>query len=205
MRQVLFLLLTTLAFHVNASQSVFYSTSEIEAGWKYWDSEYSWNYLIENGEKINPIPSNYNTEYVYSSTGIKISYVRQNKIFWVDLYFGYDSFGMIFNNFFAVSPDMYDYNYVISRDWFQIDLEHIVYDSVFDRIMIPCGVDDCGNHNAICFTFKDNSGYAPKMDNDELEETKYFNLSGIAISPDSNKEGIIIEKRGNKTKKVIQK
>jgi len=200
---------------VMANAQKFYSSSDVEVSWKYWDSEISWNYLVNNGKKLSlsclpPIQSSGIT--MTNPIEICATYLLKKKFIVITFS---ESEGIKLRtsgpavSFSSLFGGM---SYVSQQTWYNIDFENIVYDPIFNRIMIPCGVDNNGYFNAICVKFLDSntSVESIKSDNDEQDfdesKVKYYDLLGREVNPIENSKGrILIKSDGKKTVKFLSK
>lgn len=180
----------------------FYSSNDIEISWKYWDDDNGWEWLINNGTKIpcscettaRPIRINY---FYQKDNKFLIFTFRLNN--WITLETEND-FG---TNFSELFPTI---SYVMGMDWFKIDFDHIVYDATWNRIMIPCGIDERGAHNAICIDFNTTDSSVENVKKDTKEAIpEYYNLQGRKVNIDDEKGQILIKKEGSSTIKFLNK
>lgn len=195
----------------------FYAPEELEISWKYWASQSDWDYLIGNGKRLtyscvpnfqfdsmnlsNPheiittychnnkflVLSFHDTQYSDKTKGIRIRYSRASN-----------------SNLNYLLPT---YPYVSSQPWYEIDFENIIFDSTFNRIMIPIGIDENGYHNAICIDFNSSSRIAShEVDDSDFDESKskYYNAKGQQIDVNNVSDGIIIMTDGKKAKKIMK-
>ena len=96
-----------------------------------------------------------------------------------------------------------------SQFWFELDFENIIYDAIFNRIMIPCGTDYNGYPNAICVDFLDTASgmSSTRYDDVEFDEdnVRYFNLQGIEVDADAANDEVIIKTDGRRSLKIFNK
>ena len=205
MKKLFILTFALLTLGLNAQE--YYTKEDVTIGWKYWDDSYSWEYLIGNGKPVilscSPQMNGNGISFTYP-TEIVATYLKNNKF--LVLSFS-KSLGIRLrteNGTWDFSALLSTMEYVQSQMWYEIDFEHIIYDSVFDRIMIPCGKDYNGYYNAICVDFKSSSAVSEFSleDNDHLN---YYDLSGKTIAPTKASGDIIIKNNGKKSVKYFNK
>lgn len=197
---------------VMANAQKFYTSSDIEVGWKYWNSETSWNYLISNGKKVtlSCLPQIQSSGLNLSSpTEICTTFLLNNKFIVITfsesegIRLSTAGAAITFSSLYSIMA------YVSSQLWFEIDFGNIVYDPIFNRIMIPCGVDNSGNYNAICVDFVNSSSSVKSIKSDEKEfdesNVKYYNLQGIKVDVENAKGSILIKSDGHNSVKFYNK
>ncbi|MGL5014309.1 MAG: hypothetical protein ACRC6V_08470 [Bacteroidales bacterium] len=208
MRRLIFLL-ALLPFFANAQK--FYSESDIEISWKYWRDDNSWQHLINNGVNI-PISCIPKLEWkggmMNNPAEICLTYLHNNKFIVITFC---ESEGIKLRE----AESNYNFkgtnfmNYLSNQIWYEIDFENIIYDSTFNRIMIPCGRDNNGYNNAICIDFtKTSTSNSPiKGESIQFDESKvkHYNLQGNEIDIEKNKNQIIIKSDGLNTLKFFNK
>lgn len=194
----------------------YYSPNELKIKWKYWTSQNSWDYLIDNGKKLSYscIPNLQDESMsLLNMHEIVATYCLRNKF--IVLTFNSDTdpnyggirlrYGSRYN--WNLSSMMSSYSYLLKQPWYDIDFENIVYDATFDRIMIPIGIDENGYHNAICIDFTvDTRVAANEISDNKFDEskTRYYNVNGQQIDPNSISDGILIKTDGKKSIKIIK-
>lgn len=206
----LFLLISVfLSITVNAQK--FYSSSEVEIGWKFWDNESGWNFLINNGKKltISCLPTITSSRVNLANPTEICAFILLNKKFILITFSESEGIKLRTSNSAITFLSMYNpMSYVSSRPWYDIDFENIVYDPIFNQIMIPCGIDDTGNFNAICINFIASSSNPISMSENEFNESKvkYYDLQGREVKKNESSKGrILIKTDGKKSVKIINK
>lgn len=183
----------------------FYKTDEINVGWKYWADNYSWDYLIQNGVKLS---------YGFSSTfkEITATYLKENKFIVLTFSPSWERSSQLWleGSYGTLSgyklENLYDpISYVYNQGWFEIDFENIIYEPIFNRIMIPCGVDYNGAHNAICIDFVSPSDNVREATGEVKDDVICYDLSGRRIKVKNGMQSVFIQKRGNNSKKIFKK
>lgn len=185
----------------------YYTKDDVTIGWKFWDDQYSWDWLIGNGKPLTlscaPSMNGGGVSFTYPSE-IVATLVKDNKFLVISfskelgIRLRTEKVTRTFNQLFSTI------DYVQEQMWYELDFEHIVYDEIFNRVMIPCGRDYNGYNNAICVDFNTSSAVS-EMDFDNEGKLSYFDLSGKAVELDNSKGNVIIQKSGGKTVKVINK
>jgi hypothetical protein len=185
----------------------YYTKDDVTIGWKFWDDQYSWDWLIGNGKPLTlscaPSMNGGGTSFTYPSE-IVATLVKENKFLVISfskelgIRLRTEKVTRTFNQLFSTI------DYVQEQMWYELDFEHIVYDEIFNRVMIPCGRDYNGYNNAICVDFNTSSAVS-EMDFDNEGKLSYYDLSGKAVELDNSKGNVIIKKSGDKTVKVINK
>lgn len=190
----------------------FYEPSDIQVGWKYWSSETSWNYLINNGKKLNVscLPKlQWSGTSLTNDAEIHTTYMLNNKFIVLSFSVKEGIRLRSSNANYLLNNLNYSLSYVSTQPWYEIDFENIVYDPIFNQIMIPCGVDNNGAYNAICLSFTDNTTKVPSMteDSEEFDEdrVKYFDLQGCEVDADTSKGKVLIKSDGRKSVKFYNK
>lgn len=215
MKKIVFVLMMLFPTIANAQR--YYNPEELQFSWLYWSDSSSWDYLINNGKRLtlSCVPNfDFESMSLTNQHEIIATHCRNNTFIvlsfnsnfssyrgGIRLRYGVSSTVNLSNYLFSV------YNYLLNTEWFNIDFENIVYDSIYDRIMIPIGVDENGYNNAICIDFaSDTRVEAIGSDNNEFDEnkTKYYTINGQQINPDNVSNGIIIKTDGKKTKKIVK-
>lgn len=196
-----------------ASAQKFYTSSEVQIGWKYWSSETSWNFLIQNGKKVtlSCIPNiQWSGGGMTNSAEICATYIHDKK-FVVITFSEEEGIRLRESNLNHKFSDLYSsIAYVSNQPWYEIDFENIIYDSTFNRIMIPCGMDYNGNNNAICIDFIDPLLSTKSITDDnnmvfDEEKVKFYNLQGYEVEPDKAKGQVVIKTDGKNSKKIYNK
>lgn len=195
----------------------FYSKNELNVSWKYWSNYSDWEYLINNGTKIkySCVPNfNYQTWSINNPIEIIATYCRNNKFIIISFSEerDYDNYSGI-----RIRDNSYDVNnitklcedlqYAKQFSWYEIDFDNIVYDSFFDRVMIPIGVDYNGYHHAICIGFSDTQSLNSVTIDDTTfneENVEYYNIKGEQIDINSANDKIIIKTDGKKSVKFLK-
>lgn len=212
---VLFLLMLV---PLGALAQEFYSANDITVSVRYWKNEYTFNYLIENGTKLNIgcLPNsnatitNYNT-----STEILATFYRNGKFLILSFYKYYGESVMGIHTAYNAKNLKSDNDYLkyymneSTKPWVKIDFDKIVYYSLFDYVMIPIGKDSNGDSYAICVSFNDTPDdvSSAKRDTESQDEAKsrYYDLSGIEVSRGDTKGKILIERKGTNSRKFYNK
>lgn len=198
---------------VSASAQKFYTPDEINVRWMYWEDDYSFKYLIENGKKVSlaSIPS-----FDYKSSGanqpmpgidIAATYCLNNKFIVLvfkdnDNRFRTRIDSRTYDYYFR---DLYtNYKYVTDQIWYEIDFENIVYEPIYNRIMIPIGRSEQGQ-NAWCIDLTSTPSGVKSVEM-ELEDgtSKTYDLRGVEVDENTAK-GVVIKKEGNTAKKYFKK
>ncbi len=184
----------------------FYSTNDVDVSWKYWSEENSWDYLIDNGEKIPYSAAPYlrgGGNYFVGPDEICYTYFKNGKFLVLTMS---EEEGLRLRTGYSAEKIGKGFEYIKNCSWYEIDFEHIVYDSTFNRIMIPCGIDENGYHNAICIDFDNTSSHVKSVkNNNDSQPTNYYDLEGNIINPDNYKGNIVIKRQGCKAQKYINK
>lgn len=180
----------------------FYSSNDIEISWKYWEDDNGWEWLINNGTKIpcscETVARPIRVNYIYQKDN-KFLFFSFSENIWIELQTESD-FG---TNFSQLCQTI---SYVTKMDWFKIDFDHIVYDATWNRIMIPCGIDERGAHNAICIDFNTTASSVENVKKDTKEAIpEYYNLQGRKVNINDAKGQILIKKEGGSTIKFLNK
>ena len=105
---------------------------------------------------------------------------------------------------FLILFSIFAYKIVMNKS---IYIDNIVYDSWFDRVMIPIGIDPNGYHHAICIGFSDTQSLnSATIDDSDFNEdnVQYFNLKGEPIDINSDNNKIIIKTDGKKSVKFFK-
>ena len=194
MKKLLFLIVSLFVFNNLYSQE-FYTREDVTVDWKYWDEQSSWDYLINNGKPVTvSCAPSINGDGIYLTYPMEIvaTYFRNGKLI-----------VLTFSDEYGIRIRAKNSN---SRIEFlpYVDFAHIIYDTVFDRIMIPTGDVDVTPHYAICIDFNSSSAVRRTSIPDE-EETRYYDLSGKSVNPSDHKGRIVIKSSGNKTEKFFNK
>lgn len=215
MKKVFILMLTLISLSVSAQK--FYSKDELNVTWKYWDNISDWEFLINNGTKIqySCIPIfNYSSMNISNPIEIIATYFRNNKF--LILSFSeeqdYDNFSGIRlrdNSLYAnnITQLCEGLEYAKQLTWYEIDFGNIIYDSWFDRVMIPIGIDPNGYHHAICIGFLDTQSLNSVTIDDNTfneESVKYYNIKGEKVDIKSVNNKIIIKTDGQKSIKIFK-
>lgn len=186
----------------------FYSSSEVTLEWKYWTDDNSWDYLIQNGKPVTiscaPRLDSESISLTYP-TEIIATYIRANKFLVISfsnnlgirLREGYSA-----KSFERLNTIM---SYVQEQSWFEIDFEHIVYEPSFDRIMIPCGIDYNGLHNALCIDFITSTAVKSMTQDSSNSEIRYYDMTGKCVELDDVKGQIVIQTNGNTSVKFLNR
>ena len=88
MKKKLLLLLFVLSPMIASAQK-FYTSSDVEVGWKYWSSQFSWDYLMSNGEKVtlSSLPKiQWTGGSMANPLEICATYLRNNKFLVITVY-----------------------------------------------------------------------------------------------------------------------
>lgn len=179
----------------------FYSSNDIEISWYYWDDDNGWEWLINNGTKIpcscETVARPIRVNYIYQKDKKFLIFTFRNNSITLETE---SDFG---TNFSQLYPTI---SYIMGMDWFKIDFDHIVYDATWNRIMIPCGIDAQGAHNAICIDFNTSASSIETVKK-EVEEAipEYYNLQGRKVNINDAKGQILIKKEGGSTIKFLNK
>lgn len=204
MKRFLLLLLYIICIS-NMNAQKFYSKKDVSVSLKGGWVENSWDFLIENGEKIPYSAAPY-------LRGGKNNFVGPDEICYT--YFKNGKFlvltiseeeGLRLRTGYNAEKICDNFEYIKNFSWYEIDFEHIVYDSTFNRILIPCGIDEDGYHYAICIGFDASSSVESVKSNNDNQPATYYDLEGRIINPDNYKGNIVIKRQGNKSKKYINK
>ena len=206
------LLILVLCFVPNLKAQSFYSLSDLEIGNYHWESEEYFDYLISHGQKISYSSSLYASYGTSSTAGVTpeivYTFLKDGKF----LCFSFAGYGPILHSNGKAQMLRYEdssINYVMNQSYFNIDFENIVYDPIFDQVLIPCGYSDSDSnrgYNAICLKFNKGSYEMPVIP-DELDENEahYFDLRGRLVDPETSKESILIKTDGKKSVKFLNK
>lgn len=190
----------------------YYAPSEIDAMWRVWDSAETFNWLLENGQKIdvsiNPLIT-YTNDYggstsISSVTEASICFLRSNKLLAMT-FSESQGIRMYTEKYVYKLSDTYSaINSLIKQFWFDIDFENIIYSPLLDWLLIPCGYNEYSGYNAIAINFSNESGINDVYSDFTSGENdiKYYNLQGMSVD-NAEKGQIIIRKDGSKTIKYI--
>ena len=216
MKKILIILLVLIPLSLNAQK--FYLIDELNVTWKYWDNKSDWDFLVNNGTKLqySCIPTfQYRSMTLRNPIEIIACHYRNKKFLIIS--FTEEEENNTFsgirirNNSLPSSSNITllceDLAYVKQLSWYEIDFDNIVYDSWFDRVMIPIGIDPNGYHHAICIGFSDTQSLnSATIDDSDFNEdnVQYFNLKGEPIDINSNNNGIIIKTDGKKSVKFFK-
>ena len=209
-RFALLFIATIFAIYVNAQR--FVSPSDITVQWKYWSDSAGWDFLINNGTpaSLSCIPNfNYDGISLTNPAEICATFHRNNKFLVIS--FSNDTNIRMCTAYGRSSIALQGgVPYVQTQSWYEIDFEHIIYDPIFDCVMIPCGIDYNGYHNAICIEFNDTaSGIKDRLSMDEDEENeedvKYYDLQGKQVELDDTKGQILIKSGRKNTQKIFNR
>lgn len=192
----------------------YYEPSEIDAMWRVWDSSDTFNWLLESGEKVNVSINpkiQYTNEYggsnsMYSVTEATVCFVRNNKL--LALTFSKSQGIRLYTerNIYKLADTYSAIGSLVQQYWFNIDFEHIVYNSALDWLLIPCGYYEYTGFNAIAINFNTESGINNVYSNASSgeNEIQYFNIQGMQVDKDT-KGQFIIKMEGNKVSKYINR
>lgn len=190
-----------------------YQPSDINAGWRVWDSVDAFNWLIDNGQKVN-ISINPQIDYKDETGSLHLNpslteatccFVRGNKLL-----------GLTFSkkqgiklhteqNVYKLADIYTAIGDLVKQYWFKIDFEKIAYSPILDWLIIPCGYYAYTGYNAIVINFNEtnalNDVYSGSSIGGDKKE-QYYSIQGIPI--DENQQGqIIIKTDGKNTIKYI--
>lgn len=192
------LMICTSLFTINCLYSQdFYSREDVVVEWKIWEDQYSWDYLINNSKPVTvscaPSIDGDGISLTYPAE-IVATYFRNGKF--IVLTFS-DEYGIrIRGKHHGERIEFLPY----------VDFSNIVYDPIYDRIMIPIGLEEDFPHYAICIDFNTSSAVRSiPFTKERKTNTKYYDLSGKTINPDDHKGKILIKSDGKKTEKFINK
>lgn len=205
MKKILILVFAFVTLGVKAQE--YYTKDDVTIGWKFWDDQYSWDYLIGNGKPVtltcSPHMNGNGVSFAYP-TEIVATYLRNNKFLVLSFSKTLGIRLRTENGARTLAALLSTLEYVESQSWYELDFEHIIYDSLFDRIMIPCGKDYNGYNNAICIDFNTNSAVS-EYSMGEVENLNFYDLSGKAVKPDNTNGDIIIKTAGKKSVKFFNR
>lgn len=211
---LIFAIITLLSLSVNAQK--YYTKDDVTVSWKYWSDLNSWDWLISNGKKItiNCFPHIVTDGMnLINPPEIIATYCRNNKF--IVLKFNEENSDSQHNGI-RITTNIGDthlskvlptYSYLEERPWYEIDFENIIYEPMYDRIMIPIGIDENGYHNAICIDFAISSGI-PQRQNEiqhfDENKVKYYNLLGEEVDIDNVSGQIVIKTDGKMSQKIFK-
>lgn len=210
----LFLISSFLALPILASAQKFYDLSEAKPGWKVWDDQNDFDFLISQGDKltISAIPKlEWDGASLTNPTEVCATYILNNKLLVLTISKEEGVRLRTSNHIYSLADENNIFQYVMNQDWFEIDFGNIVYDKIFEQIIIPCGLDYYNNNraNAIVFEFnaEASSIYDKEKENVEFDESKikYYDLKGVEVNLDDNKGEILIKTDGENSKKIYNK
>ena len=198
----------------------FYSIDDYTIGWKYWSSESDLNYLVNKGKKptISCQP-NYWTSSGFSMSGtnpdVYATFLIKNKFLLITftvngniLIRSVQKDSLWGNEYETKSYNIEDlygtFSYMRDQSWFEIDFEKIVYDGIYDQIIIPCGKSNDNHYNTICLSFNTDTSVKESLSNQnsfDESNSKYYDIQGKRVDVNKVKNGIVIKSDGTKTKK----
>ena len=202
------LLLFFLLMPIFVQAQQFYEPSDIEATWRVWDSQATFDWLIQNGQKVdvsvNPAPR-YSKSTMVVPTEICLSFLKDNRF--LCLTFSKSEGIRMFteNDVFTLSSHFYAIKNLVQQSWFNIDFEHIVYSEPLGWLLIPCGYYEYTGYNAIAINFADVSQVNDIQYQSYTGNTEYYNLQGLKVDPEKTKGQVLIKTDGKKSEKVLNK
>ena len=200
----------TQSFISNAQE--FYSADDIEIGWKYWSSESSLYYLCDNGNKVNlsciPILE-WDGASFSNPAEIVSTYIHKNKF----LVLSFSKLeGIRLRNSSRNDKDLLNdinpiIDYLDQQSWYEINFDKISYDVIYNQLLIPCGIDNKGQANAICIKIKTPSSTKAVYTDQNFNEsnTKYYDLQGKQVDINMVNDQIIIKTDGFNSTKIYKK
>lgn len=212
MKKLLLTFLLLLPFVSNAQ--VFYEPSEIDAMWRVWDSADTFNWILQNGQKVNVSINpkiQFTNEFggsnsIYSVTEVSVCFVRNNKI--LALTFSKSQGIRMYTekNIYKLSDTFSAVNSLVQQSWFNIDFENITYSPILDWLIIPCGYYYYSGYNALSINLNTEGGVYDVYTDSSVADTeaKYYNLQGMPV--DENSKGqVIIKKDQNGVSKYLNR
>lgn len=206
MKKLLLLLCVFLSTAVRAQE--FYEPSDLDVMWRVWDDEWTFNWLIENGNKVdvsvNPAPR-YSHSSVVAPTEVCLSFVKNNKF--LCLTFSKSEGIRMFteNQVYTLANHFSSISSLVQQYWFNIDFDRIVFNEVLGWLLIPCGYYGYTGYNAIAINFADMSAVNEVKYLPSDEDVEYYNLQGMKIDEEDAKGQILIRKEGAKSTKIMRR
>ena len=215
MKKILIILLVLIPLSLSAQK--FYLKDELNVTWKYWDNKSDWEFLVNNGTKLqySCIPTfQYRSMTLRNPIEIIACHYRNKKFLIISFteeeeYHKFSGIRIRNNSLFVfnITQLCEDLAHVKQLSWYEIDFDNIVYDSWFDRVMIPIGIDPNGYHHAICIGFSDTQSLNSVTIDDNTfneESVKYYNIKGEKVDIKSVNNKIIIKTDGQKSIKIFK-
>lgn len=197
----LFLLLILLSTTVAVKAQHFYESSDVTVELKYWNTEADVDYLVQNG-----IPVTYSWVNNGAYRGISATYLHQDKF--IALWFQDDNIQLCgYTNSYSLSSLNEALGFLNYMPWYSgIRYDKIVYDTWWNRILIPVGTDsNTGGSYAISIYLYPSDNRVITMPNTPNSDMQYYNLQGVKVDPEKAKGQILIKTNGVKSEKILNK